>query len=44
MMLNREKGLVLRKLRMIQLVKDDLQLIIQIFLGLQNLNAIKNNY
>ena len=43
-MLDKGKGLVLGKLRMIQLIKVDLQLVMRIFLGLRNKGAIENDH
>ena len=42
-MLEKGKGLVLGKLRTIQLVEADLYLIIRVFLGLRNTNKIESS-
>ena len=42
-MLNKGKGPVLGKLRTIQLIEADLQLVMRIFLGLRNEGIIENN-
>ena len=43
MILEKEKGLKLRKLRIIQLIEVDLQIFVRVFINDRNKDNIKNN-